>query len=466
MERNYVGLLAGLFACFGCVSNQALRTVTNAEATASGFVITPIRGVQTNDEHSSPGEADLSGPLRLEVVEAALMARNPILQEGLYRVRALGFMARAQRRWPAPGMMAELWQVPLSRPYALQDAGMLMVSLRQQISPPGLLENAAQSTAFEAQAAAHESVTRARTLLRDADRAFADYAEATARHEAHVRHLEITEQMLEVARARYATGAFLVDVTKVELERARLLAAVARERGSMEEARAVLNGLLARPAGAALGPPKMGEIMTVRVSLGELIARTASKSADVFRAEAMRDSARHAANAAHAEEGMPVFTVGVNYFHPIGGTPAGWGASAGMSLPWIWGAASGRADAAEQQVHAEDAALEGTRVRVRAEMARALASVHSAEARLVVLHEHVQSAANRALEVARAGYATGGVDLLMGLDALRSSLDVAIEVRMARGDLDRALADLDLAAGERVPRVALFSSKENQHDER
>jgi hypothetical protein len=51
----------------------------------------------------------------------------------------------------------------------------------------------------------------------------------------------------------------------------------------------------------------------------------------------------------------------------------------------------------------------------------------------------------------------------MWLDTARMALDVEMDVAMARGDLDRALADLDWAAGGRVPRAPLPAAKEPDH---
>jgi outer membrane protein TolC len=94
----------------------------------------------------------------------------------------------------------------------------------------------------------------------------------------------------------------------------------------------------------------------------------------------------------------------------------------------------------------------------------ALASVRAAENRYLILRDLAAPAARRAVDAARAGYATGGADVLAWLDAARSSLDVAVELANARADLDRALADLDFAAGEHLPRAPLAASKEQSHE--
>ena len=57
----------------------------------------------------------------------------------------------------------------------------------------------------------------------------------------------------------------------------------------------------------------------------------------------------------------------------------------------------------------------------------------------------------------------GGTDLLMWLDAARAAREIDVDLATARGDLDRALTDLDWAAGGHLPRVNLPASKDNRH---
>jgi outer membrane protein TolC len=134
-----------------------------------------------------------------------------------------------------------------------------------------------------------------------------------------------------------------------------------------------------------------------------------------------------------------------------------------MSLPWAWGAASSRAKSAEQKALAERAAASSARLRMRTDAAMSLASVRAAERRYLTLRDGAAPAAHRALEAARAGYAAGGTDILMWLDTARMAREVDLDLAMAHGDLDRALADLDWTTGAHVPRTALPSTKEPDH---
>ncbi|MEO7331374.1 MAG: hypothetical protein ABI193_22555, partial [Minicystis sp.] len=232
------------------------------------------------------------GTLDLKTVELTVLARRPSLIAAAEHVRALTARAGAEGSLPAPELMLEIWQIPFAKPYALDKAGMIMMSVRQQLPAAGSLDLTAQATALEARAGAAMVAVEARSLLREADRAFADYVEATLLHTSHLEHRRVVEQMAAAARARYATGAPLADITKADLELARLDADVAREHGRVEEARAKLNGLLARPAGAVLGAPRVEEPETVALSVEQLAARAVERSPDVAAADLMAQSAR------------------------------------------------------------------------------------------------------------------------------------------------------------------------------
>ncbi len=442
----------------GCMSASTRRTIAEAEPR-------PARrpaGAAERETSPPPDEAALARPVDRATLEAAALARHPGLVEAAHRARALIAKARAEGSLPPPEIEAVLQQVPLERPYAIDDAGMLMVQLRQEIPPAGSLDDSAAAMALEARAAGLMATSQARDIVREVDRAFADYVEASARHASHVGHLALMERTQALARARLAAGGSLSDVTRADLEKARLDADVARESAAIDASRAMLNGLMARPVDAPLGPPRTADPETVALTAQAIADRAVAKSPVVAASDAMKQAAERAKDAADDEATLPTFMVGLSYFHPVGEMPVGWGASVGMSLPWVWGAASDRSESASERALAERSAADAARVRVRSDVGKAFAAVKGAERRLTVLDAGARGAAERALDALTAGYAAGGTDILMWLDAERSSLDVELDVTMARADLDRALADLDWAAGERLPRVPLRAAAKTE----
>lgn len=475
-ERDRAAQLAVLLAVSvtACTSTTTTATLRTAEASADTRAFAAPEAAPSAPEAAGKGapppappppidDAALERPLDLPSLEAAAIARQPSLTAAAQRIRALAERARAEGKLPAPEFMAEIRQIPFEKPYAFDRASMLMFTLRQQFPAPSVLDKRAEAAAFEAEAEAAKAAAVARALVRAVDRAFADYAEASARLAAHEKHQEIVAQMIAAARARYATGAPLGDYTRAELERARADVDIQRARGMVDEARVRLNGLLARGVDEKLGPPKQGAPETTTLAPAQAAAMAAAENPEVRAAERLERSARAAAEAASREASAPSFSAGFSTFPPLNNMPFGYGLSFSMSLPWVWGAASSRAKSAERWALAGKAAVDDARIRTRTDAGVALAAVRSAEQRYLVLDRSASPAAHRALDATRAGYAAAGSDILMWLDAARMTLEVDLDLATARGDLDRALADLDLAAGRHVPRASLPLSKEPPH---
>lgn len=478
LNRNHVAQLAALgaafttaFATIACTSTSTQTTIESAESAAdvraAAINSLAIRGPKGESSAAPraapPDDAALEGPLTLPVLEAAAIARQPSLTAAAHRVRALVERARAEGRLPPPELMSEVWQIPLERPYAIHDAGMIMVSLRQVIPPLYALDKMGEAMALEAQAEAQKALAEARSMVREVDRAFADYAQAKARCDAHEAHRVVVEQMVAAARARYETGGMLSDFTRADLELAKTQVEIAEETGMVDEARAKLNGLLARPSDAKLGEPRWGDPQTTALTPAAAESTAAEKNPEIAMAERMEQAAKASAEAASIEASVPMFMAGLSAFPPMGELPAGYGVSFSMSLPWIGGAGSARARSASERALAERSAVEGARLRARTEAGMALVAVRTAERRFTLLHATAAPAAQRAEGAAKVGYAGGGTDLLMWLDAARMLLEINVDLAGARGDIERALADLDFATGARAPRTAISLPKEPSH---
>jgi outer membrane protein TolC len=464
-----LALGAAAFAGQACVSPATRGALHDATArsdlaTRAHDFVAPAEDAGAKPPRAEPpDDAALAGKVDRAMLERAALARQPALVAAAHRVRALAADAGAEGSLPPPELMGQLWMVPLARPWAVNDAGMLMVTARQAIPAPGSLDAKAAAGAFEARAEALQIEARARALIRDVDRAFADYAQATGNHRNHVEHGALAERMIRAAEARYAVRGPLSDVTKAELERARLEGDIATEMGAVAIARARLNGLLARAPDAPLGAPDVRDPETVAADLGQVAERAAAGSPTASAAAWMEKSASKAELAARREATWPSLTVGLDYFAPVGPNEHGWGAEIGMSLPWLWGPAPKRAEAAKQRGLAARADARAAESDARAQAGAAWVEVRARTTQYLALRDGALPSARRGLDVAEAGYAAGSTTLLDWLDAARTWLDVQTEMTDARGDLDRALAELDFAANEHVRRAPLPAPKEADH---
>lgn len=402
------------------------------------------------------GEESLArSPDRASLVRIAL-ARNPGLKAQTERVRAMRAMSKAEGRLPDPEVMFQTWQVPFARPLSFADSQMIMAGVTQAFPAPGSLAARAEARGYVATAEEAMLADRARDLVRDVQHAYTDLTEATARHRTHVDHRGVAQRIVTAAEAREAAGGALDDVTQAQLDLARLDADIATEAASITRARVRLNGFLARSFDAPIGEPDAGEPMTVALTPDALVGLARRTRPDLRVADARASAERAAHDAARREAAYPAFSVGAYYFAPTNLMPVnGYGVSASMSLPWLWGGAGPRRDAQAAMADAAQHDVADAQLRVGVDVGTAFATAGAAAERLRALRDRALPAAKRALEVTLATYPSGRGDLLGLLRAQRAVVDTAMDIVMARAVLDHALADLDWAVGTIVPRTPL-----------
>jgi outer membrane protein TolC len=245
-------------------------------------------------------------------------------------------------------------------------------------------------------------------------------------------------------------------VTQAEVEASRMEADVAGDGALHDSARARINALLAREPDAPLGEPVQEPARVPAERLADSIAHARAARPELRGAAADREAQAAEARATAREATWPSFSVAALYFTPTEATPDhGYGFNASMTLPWLWGAADRRADAARASLAASTTAAEGAHVVVDAEVAAAAAASRSAGGRLGVLEARALPAAQRAFDAVWSGYESSRGDILAVLAAERALIDVKEQIVMARASLDHALADLDAAVGAPVPRAPL-----------
>ncbi len=392
---------------------------------------------------------------RSKLVRVAV-EQSPAMRAASHREKAAKLRARASSALPDPELMLEVWQVPISRPYAVQDAGMIMVGVKQAIPAPGSLSLRETATESAARIARAERDEAARLLTREVGHAFADYLEASTQHRIHESHISLAERVLRVARARYAAGGMITDVSQSEVELSRSRADAAGEMSRLRSIKRRLNALLSRAPDAPLGPPEDTGAQTISLSADEIGKRALARRPDLEIARAKRAAEQAEQRVVEREAGAPSFSVGGLYFPPTNGaTEHGYGASLSVSLPWIWGGARNRKAAQRETVAAAAAEIDQAQLGINSEVAASMSAVEGAVGRMKVLKGETLPASRRNLEFSLTGYETGGTNLITLLTAQRDVVDVELEIVMARATLDHALTELDFAAGSELPRRTL-----------
>jgi cobalt-zinc-cadmium efflux system outer membrane protein len=399
----------------------------------------------------------LTEPLDRRTVLRAALERNPAARVWEQKARAMRAAARAEGSLPAPEVMGQVWQVPFSRP-AAWDTQMIMIGVSQNFPAIGARSAREQSMAAEADAEQAMAKGQARSILRDAGHAFADYQESTAKHRIHRAHLSVTEHIFQVAEGRHAAGGSLIDVVRAQVEMSRVEADFVTDATLIESARAHLNALLAREPGAPLGPAVETEPVVPSLDVAVLVARAHAARPEFEQVAAERQARVHALRAAEREATWPSFSLGALYFPPTSAVREhSYGATVSLSLPWLWGAAAGRQEAEQEYLRAASTNLEATKIPVDAEVVTAESKARSAAYRLEVLRDRTLPASHRAFEAAQAGFESGRTDLMTVLDARRLVVDMEQDIVLARSDLEHALTDLEAAVGAEVPTRPLGS---------
>jgi outer membrane protein TolC len=430
----------------------------SASTLATGLILVAAAGLPARARAETGVVTDeqlARGVDRATVVQAAL-ARSPKLKAQADRVRATRTMSSAEGRLPDPEAMFQIWQVPFQHPASFSDAQMIMAGVTQAFPAPGSLS--AMSESKEHAAAAEEAMLadRARDVVRDAENTYSDLEEGTARHKAHLEHRGVAERLVRAAEARQGAAGSLDDVMQAQLELARLDVDLATEASAVGRAKTHLNALLGRPLDAPVGPVRLTDAMTVAIPPESLVALAERVRPDLRAADARVASEGAALQSAQREATWPSFSVGAYYFAPTNLMPFnGYGASATMSLPWVWGGNDRKRESEEALTGAARHDVQDARLNIAVDVGTAAASVRSATERLRVLKSVALPAARRVLDVALASYQGGGGGMLGVLRAQQAVVDIEIDIVMARAQLDHALSDLDWAVGMPLPRTSL-----------
>lgn len=432
----------------GCLSGQTRRALDRAHATSTDRLRQRERG-------EAEPELDPSAPLDRDATVALAVARSPSIQGLAHRARALVHAGRADGALPAAELAVAAWNLPLARPYAVGDADMYMIDLRQRLPAAGSLDARARAAAEEAAALLAELSAEERLVAQRAADAYAEYEQALRSRSIQRRQMDLLERMGQGIRARYTTGgSALADAARIDLEIGKSRRALARLEGDIVRARSSLNALLRRPPAAPLAEPREGDAETIRLPIEELLAKASAHRGPVLAAEARMRAAQARREAAEAEARVPEFTLGLGYWQDPRMRP-GLGVSASMSLPWLWGPQRERSAEAHEAELAETSARDASGVESQTEVTEAHARLVAFEDQLLVVHREALPAARRSIDALAAAYATGNASLLDWLDGARSVLDLEMEGVDLRGQLAHSIAALERAVGAPLPRVAL-----------
>jgi outer membrane protein TolC len=411
--------------------------------------------------------SDAAPPLSLRAALDEALERNPTLI-ALRREYDTAATRPAQAlTLPPPMLEAQIWQWPINTVNPA-NANMYMFMIGQELpgrGKRGLREAALAKAADMAQA---DIAVRARAVVDEVKRAYAELFLARKSIEVYRSSQDLLRQFADISQAKYAAGRISQqDVLKaiVELSRVHETLIGLDERARLAEAD--LDTLLDRAPDAPIGPLAGPGAPASLPPVADLQARALAEQPEL-RAGRLAIEQAEAELAVEESAFSPDFFVQGGYMAMPGMTDA-WMARVGVSwpkAPWAKSGTDAKVAEARAAIASGRARLAAAESAVRLAVQRAHVRVESALARASVLESSLVPQSLQVLEVSRAAYQTDRVDFLALIDNQRLVLDVQLDYYRAMSDAEQARADLERAVGVDLAPPASFSAPIFQGDRR
>ena len=410
----------------------------------------PAPPLQLNDQlHTFDERPVYAGPpLTLAAALDEALANNPTLILLRRQFEVARLRPAQERALVPPTFEAQIWQWPIGSVNPL-DTSMYMFTAGQDI--PGRGKRRARAAVMErdAEIADREIAVRARGIVNEVKRVYADLFLARTHIDIHLASVGLLRQFADVSEARYATGRIpQQDVLKaiVEISKVHDDLVMMDERARIAEAQ--LNTLLGRPPDAAIGPVDAAHERVVLPAASDL-QRLALERQPELRVAALERGRAEAALAAARAEYRPDFFVGGGYMLMPRDRDA-WTASVGITwpdAPWSRGRLDARVAETRAEIEVAAARQRAVESAVRQAVQEAYVRADSAVRRAALLRTTIVPQSEQTLEVSRIAYQTDRVDFLALIDNQRVLLDAQLAYYRAVSDLELAIADLERAVG-------------------
>jgi len=393
-----------------------------------------------------------TGPVfTLDASVAEAMAKNPTLLALRAQFEAARQRPAQERFLMAPSFEAQIWQWPITA-ISPADANMYMFTVSQGLPGRGKRALRAGVAEKDVEIATNDIALRARDVLAQVKRAYAELFVARKDIEIHVASVELLRQFVDISHAKYATGRIgQQDVVKAVVE----LSAMHDDLVMMDErarlAEAQLNTLLDRLPEAPIGPLEEPRTEVALPAPAELQRLAIENQPQLKDARLQRERA-DAALAAAKSEYKPDFMVGGGYMLMPRDRNA-WTASIGVTwpgAPWARGRLDARVAEATADIAAARAEERVVENALRLAVQEAYVRVQAASQRASLLRSSVVPQSEHAIEVSRVAYQTDRGDFLALIDAERSLLVTRHSYYLALSSFEQALADLEHAVGRNV----------------
>ena len=376
------------------------------------------------------------------------LERNPSLLALRRQFEAVRHRLGQARALMPPTFEAQIWQWPITTLNPAR-ADMYMVTVQQELAGPGKRALRAAVAEADALIAESEIAVRARDVMNDVMRTYAELSIARSAIDVHAASVELLRQLADLSLLHYTAGrGGQHDVLKTIAELSALHQDLVMHEESAALAAARLNTLLDRdpetPIGA-LDAPRA----SVALAPSTELQRRALDHQPTLTAAQLRVARAKASVAVASRDGNPDFMVGGGYML-MPGEAGAWTASVGVTwpkAPWSRGGLNARRAEASGELEASVAMVRAAEREIRLRVHEAYVRAMTAGQRASILQSTVMPQTRQAVEASRVAYQANRADLLALIDDQRALLAAELSYFRALSDRELALADLVRAVG-------------------
>ena len=400
--------------------------------------------------NTAPG---VVAPITVEDAVAAALEANPQIHAAVRRLTLAQSKTATARSLDDPMLMVRDWDTPLSKPWDLNQA-QLMLSLQQTFVNKQKRDLRAKVAGDDAEMAASDLESLRQEVAAQARKACADLRRNAEEMKLHDRQSSLLKEALAAALAQYSTGRVpQVDVLRAQMAVTRLDEHLIELEQERDTAQAELDTLMGLPAdeaveiagdyAATVETPTLEEMerlaMEHRPELAGL-RQGIAKSQDV--AQTTRLAMK------------PDFTVALGYMLMPTGSAArnAYMAEVSMNLPGLNRERhEGEARQADAATAVAQADLEARTTTVFLEVRQAQIAIAAAQKRTRVYRDTLLPQAEAAFKAATAAYQNNRAEFSSLIDSQNLLLDIQTALYKASADRDTGVADLERAIGTALP---------------
>ena len=427
-------ILAGLLLA-GC---QTPNTTAHQTTVNTRYSSTPNRSIS----YSIPPNAKLE-----QIVSKALL-HHPSLVVAQQKIKRL--QAKVPQQYALPDPKARISTGNLAETAAGRASA--MAGLEQQIPFPGKRKAKARAAQKEADAAREELNNLKLVIAERVRNAYWSYYLAYQNQRIHRDSKAVLKTIQEVVQARVkANKGTQADLLRISTEISKVDRQLIKARQQIKSAKATLNALLNRPAGASLPYPQRSSIPSSG-SLGTLIARAEAMHPSVKAGQAKMTAFQHRLRKARLDA-YPDFLVGAQHtwVSDSGLSPVANGKdqtmfTLGVTIPLWQKPRKAKIREANAGVAEMKASVATSRAQLRLRIEDAWLQVKSSREMITLFDQRLIPDAQQAHDLSLQAYSSGTQSFVDVLDTWRLLLKFQLQQEGNRASLGKASAALKSAA--------------------